>query len=72
MAYSIKAKATNRMHPIIQQEMAVSESVFGDLEVMFRNKLTKTSMTVTRTPALPGTISGGIMKLICNGFEILL
>ena len=66
IAYSIKAKATNRIHPIIQQEMAVRESVFGDFEVMFRNKLTKTSMTVTSTPALPGTFSGGMMKLICN------
>ena len=57
------------MQPIIQHEMAVSESVLGDLEVMFRNKFTKTSITVTSTPALPGTISGGMMKLICNRFK---
>ena len=66
MAYSIKASATNKIHPIIQKEIAVSESVLGDLEVIFRNKFTKTSITVTRRPALPGTISGGMTKLICK------
>ena len=64
IAYSIKARDTKEIQAIIQLEMAVIESVFGDFDVMLMNKFTRTRINVINSPILPGTISGGITKLI--------
>ena len=63
-AYSIRARDTKDIQAIIQLEMAVIESVLGDFDVMLMNKFTRTSISVINSPILPGTISGGITKLI--------
>ena len=64
IAYSIKARDTKEIQAIIQLEMAVIESVLGDFDVMLMNKFTRTRIKVINSPILPGTISGGITKLI--------
>ena len=52
------------MQPIIQAEIDVNVLVVGDLEVILTNKLIKVKNRVISNAIRPGTISGGIIKLI--------
>ena len=52
------------MHESIQAEMAVKLSVFGDKVVIVLKMLIKTRKIVMSKVIRPGTISGGIRKLV--------
>ena len=54
---------TKKIQKIIQVEIIVNESEFGDSLVMLTKRLTKTKSDVIKSPILPGTTSGGITKL---------
>ena len=57
------AEQTKKIQTIIQVEMVVNESAFGDSRVMLTKRLTRTKRDVIKSPILPGITSGGITKL---------
>ena len=61
--YSHVAEQTKKIQTIIQVEIVVNESEFGDSRVMLAKRLTRTKSDVIKSPILPGTTSGGITKL---------
>ena len=62
-AYPRRAPNTNNMQTIVQAEIAVNPSTFGDARVMLLKILIKTRKRVTSKVILAGITSGGIMKL---------
>ena len=60
------AEQTKKIQTIIQVDMIVNESEFGESRVMLMKRLTRTKRDVIKSPILPGTTSGGITKLTCN------
>ena len=57
------AEQTKKIQTIIQVEIVVNESEFGDSRVMLAKRLTRTKSDVIKSPILPETMSGGITKL---------
>ena len=57
------AEQTKKIQTIIQVEIVVNESEFGDSRVMLAKRLTRTKSDVIKSPILPGTMSGDITKL---------
>ena len=55
---------TKRIQASIQISIAVSPSAFGELELMLLKMLTRTRKRVMRSAMRPGTMSGGMRKLI--------
>ena len=62
-AYSSSARKTKNIQAIIQDDMAVIPSTFGDTFVIVLNILVSTRKRVTSKAILPGTTSGGMTKL---------
>ena len=62
--YCTRAPMTNRMREIIQVDIEVRESVFGDFEVMLRKILIRHKSNVMSKAIRPGITSWGIQKLI--------
>ena len=62
-AYSRRARNTKNMQAIIQDEIAVTPSTFGDIFVIALKVFVSTRKSVTSRQTLAGTISGGIKKL---------
>ena len=62
-AYSRSARKTKNMQAIIQEEMAVIPSTFGETFVIVLKMLVRTRKSVTSKAILPGTTSGGMTKL---------
>ena len=62
-AYSRRARKTKNMQAIIQDDIAVIPSTFGDTFVIVLKIFVRTRKRVTSKAILPGTTSGGITKL---------
>ena len=62
-AYSRSARKTKNIQAIIQDEIAVIPSTFGETFVIVLKMLVRTRKSVTSSAILPGTTSGGITKL---------
>ena len=62
-AYSRSARKTKNLQAIIQDDMAVIPSTFGDTFVIVLKMLVSTRKRVTSNAILPGTTSGGMTKL---------
>ena len=62
-AYSRSARKTKNMQAIIQDDIAVIPSTFGDTFVIVLKIFVRTRKRVTSKAILPGTTSGGITKL---------
>ena len=55
--YCTRAPITNRMQEIIQEDIEVRDSVFGDFEVMFKKILIKHKSNVMSKAIRPGITS---------------
>ena len=62
-AYSRSARKTKNIQAIIQDDMAVIPSAFGETFVIVLKMLVSTRKRVTNKAILPGTTSGGMTKL---------
>ena len=62
-AYSRSARKTKNIQAIIQDDIAVIPSTFGETFVIVLKMLVSTRKSVTSKAILPGTTSGGITKL---------
>ena len=62
-AYSRRAKKTKRIHAIIQDFIAVVPSTFGEELVTVLKIFVKARNKVANKHILPGTTSGGMVKL---------
>ena len=58
------APKTNKIHEITYVSIAVNLSAFGMFDVIVLKILTRTRNTVMSRPIRPGTLSGGMRKLI--------
>ena len=63
------APYTNVMQTTIHVDIDVIDSALGDELVMPMNKLMSIKNRVISNAILPGTISWGMIKLICNEME---
>ena len=62
-AYSRSARKTKNIQAIIQDDMAVIPSTFGETFVIVLKMFVSTRKRVTNKAILPGTTSGGMTKL---------
>ena len=63
VAYSRSARKTKKVQAIIHEDIAVIPSTLGEAFVIVLKILVRTRKRVTSKHILPGTTSGGIIKL---------
>ena len=64
--YSKSAKQTYKIQIMIQADMEVKDSVFGEVVVTLMKMLMRTKNKVTSRVIRPGMTSGGMTKLACK------